>query len=78
MIVNYNKILKINSKSEYPFNLISNLKDNIIETKKELEQIPVVANIDFGHTTPMITFPVGGKVAIEASEEKKKIKIIEH
>ncbi len=37
MIVNYNKILKIDSKSEYPFNLISNLKDNIIETKKEIE-----------------------------------------
>ncbi len=33
----YDKILSVNSKSKYPFNLISNLKDNVIETKKEIE-----------------------------------------
>lgn len=34
---NYNKLVSLNNKSEYPFNLISNLKNNIIETKKEIE-----------------------------------------
>jgi len=34
---NYNKIINLDNKSEYPFNLILNLKDNIIETKKEIE-----------------------------------------
>jgi hypothetical protein len=34
---NYNKIISLDSKSDYPYNLISNLKDNIIETKKERE-----------------------------------------
>jgi hypothetical protein len=34
---NYNKIISLDSKSDYPFNLILNLKDNIIETKKEIE-----------------------------------------
>lgn len=33
----YNKILTVNNKFNYPFNLISNLKQNIIETKKEVE-----------------------------------------
>ena len=27
---------------------------------------PVIANVDFGHTTPIITFPVGGTVEIRA------------
>ena len=34
---NYNKIISLDNKSNYPFNLLSNLKDNIIETKKEIE-----------------------------------------
>lgn len=34
---NYNKIISLDNKSDYPFNLVSNLKDNIIETKKEIE-----------------------------------------
>ena len=33
---NYNKIISLDNKSDYPFNLILNLKD-IIETKKEIE-----------------------------------------
>ena len=33
----YNIFLSIQNKSNYPFNLIDNLKDNIIETKKEIE-----------------------------------------
>jgi len=36
----------------------------IIRTKKELQSIPVIANVDFGHTDPRITFPVGGRVKI--------------
>lgn len=34
---NYNKIISLDNNSDYPFNLILNLKDNIIETKKEIE-----------------------------------------
>ncbi len=32
-----NIVYKTNKYDEYPFNLISNLKDNIIKTKKEIE-----------------------------------------
>ena len=36
-IQNYNKILQINNQFDYPYNIISNLNFNIIETKKEVE-----------------------------------------
>jgi muramoyltetrapeptide carboxypeptidase LdcA involved in peptidoglycan recycling len=35
------------------------LLTEIIQTKKELAHIPVIANVDFGHTNPIITFPIG-------------------
>ena len=50
----------------------------IIKTKKELKDIPVIADADFGHTTPMITFPIGGKVEIRADGINPSIKIIKH
>jgi len=30
----------------------------IIKTKKELGKMPIIANVDFGHTAPIITFPI--------------------
>lgn len=29
-----------------------------------LQHIPIIANVDFGHTTPMATLPIGGRVII--------------
>lgn len=40
----------------------------IINTKAELKKIPIIYNVDFGHTTPHITFPVGGYAEITAGE----------
>lgn len=42
----------------------------LIKNKPELNNIPVIAGADFGHTTPMFTFPIGGKVKLEAKEDK--------
>lgn len=50
----------------------------IIRTKKELRSIPVIAGVDFGHTSPMITFPIGGHVIINATQDKVNITIIKH
>jgi muramoyltetrapeptide carboxypeptidase len=50
----------------------------IISTKKELDNIPVIANADFGHTTPMFTFPIGGTAKIYAKNGEVKLEIIEH
>lgn len=41
--------------------------------KPELKNIPVIAGVDFGHTTPIITFPVGGHARVEATSEGAKL-----
>ena len=33
--------------------------------KRELKNMPIIANIDMGHTTPIATIPLGGKARIE-------------
>lgn len=50
----------------------------IITSKKGLENIPVIANVDFGHTDPMITFPIGGEVRLNAQKENSSITIMKH
>ncbi|KKP51357.1 MAG: muramoyltetrapeptide carboxypeptidase [Candidatus Roizmanbacteria bacterium GW2011_GWA2_33_33] len=59
-------------------NMTDELLKKIIKTKKELDNIPVIANVDFGHSDPKITFPVGGEVNIIASKNKLSIKLIKH
>lgn len=54
------------------------LLQKILNSKKELRNIPIVANVDFGHTTPMVTMPIGGSLEICANNNEAKIKIIEH
>jgi muramoyltetrapeptide carboxypeptidase LdcA involved in peptidoglycan recycling len=39
---------------------------------------PILADVDFGHTFPMITFPIGGKMSLVASRSGSKLEIIEH
>jgi len=50
----------------------------IIKTKKELNNLPVIANVDFGHTSPLITFPVGGEAMVEARNGIIKLEITKH
>jgi len=52
--------------------------EKIIKSKKELSKIPIIANADFGHTDPKITFPIGGTASIQANEQTIKIEIITH
>lgn len=40
--------------------------------------IPVVFGADFGHVFPMITFPIGGSVRIQANQHKAEISILTH
>ena len=42
----------------------------LIKGKKELENIPVIAGADFGHTTPIFTFPIGGTAKLVAKDNK--------
>jgi muramoyltetrapeptide carboxypeptidase len=50
----------------------------IVATKPELAGLPVVANVDFGHTTPTFTFPVGGTVQLRAERSGPRIAITQH
>jgi len=49
----------------------------IIKSKKELEKIPVIAGVDFGHTDPKVTIPIGGEVDIIAGKSSR-IEFIRH
>jgi muramoyltetrapeptide carboxypeptidase LdcA involved in peptidoglycan recycling len=49
----------------------------IIGSKRELAHLPVIADVDFGHTDPKITFPIGGEMNIEA-RDKSVIEILRH
>lgn len=37
----------------------------IINNKEELKNIPVLANVDYGHSTPIITIPLGGHAKMQ-------------
>jgi muramoyltetrapeptide carboxypeptidase LdcA involved in peptidoglycan recycling len=50
----------------------------IIDGKKELESIPVIANADFGHTSPIVTFPIGGKCFLKVAKNGSVLRIMEH
>lgn len=49
--------------------------ESIVRSKLELKDVPVVANVDFGHTFPMATYPLGGRVSLEVSDEQTRITI---
>jgi len=50
----------------------------IIAVKPELHSLPIIANVDFGHTNPMITFPVGGTCELNVDVASQQIKLVEH
>lgn len=50
----------------------------LIASKRELENIPIIANVDFGHTMPMFTFPVGGVCNLRATKKNITIELREH
>ncbi len=64
------------------FQKASQMSDNkikqIITSKPDFKNIPVIANVDFGHTDPKITLPIGGEVEITANSKESKINIIKH
>lgn len=43
----------------------------LFNIKRELDNIPIVINADFGHTTPIFTFPIGGYAKIKLDDDIK-------
>jgi len=48
---------------------------NILDKYPHLKTIPVVYDVDFGHTQPIFTFPLGGQA--EISTQPLRIEILE-
>lgn len=63
------------------FQKVSNMNvekiTTIIKSKKELNYIPVVADINFWHVNPIVTFPIGWSLSLKAEENNVVIQIIE-
>ncbi|WP_375105414.1 S66 peptidase family protein [Paenibacillus sp. RS8] len=57
--------------------MTKNLLTKIITSKEELSDIPVIADVDFGHTSPMITFPIGGQASLRAYGVRVELRIAE-
>ena len=64
------------------FQVATNMTDEklefIVKTKPELRNIPVLSGVDFGHTSPAITFPIGGTARITFKENSVMLEIINH
>jgi muramoyltetrapeptide carboxypeptidase len=50
----------------------------IIRTKQELQHIPVIANVNFGHVSPIFTFPIGGTCQLRAFNKHMELVIKAH
>jgi len=50
----------------------------ILSTKKALKNIPILFDADFGHTTPIFTFPIGGTCRIQVTPDQTSLIIEEH
>jgi len=50
----------------------------IVATKKQLKNIPIIFNVDFGHELPFVTFPVGGVAKIKAMDTSVSLEILKH
>jgi len=48
----------------------------MIASKPELTHIPIIANASFGHTTPIFTFPIGGRAKITSNKKNTSITIV--
>ena len=53
--------------------------ERIVKNNRNLRDIPVVFNVDFGHVRPHnVTFPIGGTVRLESRENSVMIEILKH
>lgn len=52
--------------------------ETLVRIRPQLAGIPIIANADFGHTSPIITFPIGGSAHLVVRENKAEIEIVKH
>lgn len=55
------------------------LLTKMVKSKQELAKVPVIGNVDLGHTVPTATFPFGGRIRFSGGEaDDIKLEITEH
>ncbi|MDQ3520826.1 MAG: LD-carboxypeptidase, partial [Gemmatimonadota bacterium] len=59
-------------------NMDLDILEEIVGAKPELDNIPIVANASFGHTTPAFTFPIGGAGSLCAHGGHVEIRVQTH
>ncbi len=52
--------------------------ERLFAIRPYLKNIPIVANADFGHTSPMITFPIGGEAKLKVEKGSVNCIITKH
>ncbi|HYG35876.1 MAG TPA: LD-carboxypeptidase, partial [Clostridia bacterium] len=50
----------------------------LLEGLPALRRLPVIANCDFGHTTPVLTLPIGGRCRLVVTQGNASITVTEH
>lgn len=50
---------------------------SIIKKNPRLEKLPIIAHVDFGHTHPIFTFPIGGTLRMKVGKESS-LTILQH
>jgi len=64
---------RLQEGSKISRDLLSKILSTVVK-----KDIPILANADFGHTYPLITFPIGGKASLAVETDKTELKIIKH
>lgn len=62
---------------QHKVEMTKKILEKIIFSKKELQNIPIIANVDFWHTTPFFTFPIWWEVYFDTTQ-KEMITILNH
>lgn len=63
---------------EVESNVDLNLLSRVVKNNEKLKNVPIIYGVDFGHTDPKITFPIGGTARIQASDKKSSLEILMH
>ncbi len=50
----------------------------VVKNNPRLQKLPMIGGLDFGHTTPRLSLPIGGTVTLSANKEAIQVTIAKH
>jgi muramoyltetrapeptide carboxypeptidase LdcA involved in peptidoglycan recycling len=60
---------------EKAYGMTQEMLKTIVLSKSKLQNKPIIANVDFGHTEPHCTLPIGGMITINAQQNSCSISV---